>query len=423
MKMLKKVTAILLALAFIFTLSACHPKDEVAISAGDYKITSAMYSYFLVLADSEAKNLINNDDKIDTEAKGFSYLKQKIGDKTYEEYVKETALNSCLRYMALEKICKEKKYELDKEEKKNWQSTAQYYWNYSLGGVMLENGVAYSTYEKIMLNDALYNLYFDKTYGKDGEKAVSDADIKKGMENNYTAVYMITHDYSKEKEPKVEDIQKKLQKYVDMFKEGKTYDEVLKAYNADNGVNDSTSSTTSSTTTSSGNSSTTTSTTSSDKNSSTTTSTTSSDKNSSTTTSTTSSDKDSSTTSSTTSSQKEEEKKPVDSNIKLLTKYEETYTAGSTYFKKYADVAKLEKDGAALIHDEDAKTFYIVVKKDINEDPYYLDTLTEEIIYLLKSDEYDKFIEDTYKALDYTVNDYAVNQFKVKNIFDGSQAQ
>ncbi len=397
MKMLKKVTAILLALAFIFTLSACHPKDEVAISAGDYKITSAMYSYFLVLADSEAKNLINNDDKIDTEAKGFSYLKQKIGDKTYEEYVKETALNSCLRYMALEKICKEKKYELDKEEKKNWQSTAQYYWNYSLGGVMLENGVAYSTYEKIMLNDALYNLYFDKTYGKDGEKAVSDADIKKGMENNYTAVYMITHDYSKEKEPKVEDIQKKLQKYVDMFKEGKTYDEVLKAYNADNGIKDSTSSTTSSTTTSSGNSS--------------------------TTTSTTSSDKNSSTTSSTTSSQKEEEKKPVDSNIKLLTKYEETYTAGSTYFKKYADVAKLEKDGAALIHDEDAKTFYIVVKKDINEDPYYLDTLTEEIIYLLKSDEYDKFIEDTYKALDYNVNDYAVNQFKVKNIFDGSQAQ
>ncbi len=415
MKMFRKLTALLLALAVMLTLAACHPKDEVAISVGDYKITSAMYSYFLTLADSEAKTLINNDEKIDTKAKGFSYLKQKIGDKTFEEYVKEAALNKCLRYITLEKLCAEKKYELDKETKEGWQSTAQYYWTYSLGGVMQENGVSYATYEKMMLNDALYNLYFDKTYGKDGEKAVSDADIKKGMEDNYTAVYMINHDYSKEEKPDVEAIKKKLDKYVEMFKEGKTYEEVLKAYNDENGVKDnnssSTNSSTTTSTTSSGNSSTT-----SSGNSSTT-STTSSD-NSSTTTSTTTS-----TTSSTTSSDKEEEKKAEDANIKVITKYEETYTTGSTYFKKYIDVAKLEQDGAVLVHDEDSKIFYIVQKKDITKDPYYLETLTEEIIYMLKSDEFDKFLKDTAKGLDYEENSYATDRFKVKNIYDGSQAQ
>ena len=59
MKTLKKALAIVLAVVFVLSLAACHPKDEVAISAGDYKITSAMYSYFLTMADSEAKNIIN----------------------------------------------------------------------------------------------------------------------------------------------------------------------------------------------------------------------------------------------------------------------------------------------------------------------------------------------------------------------------
>ena len=80
MKMFKKALALILAVVFVFTLAACHPKDEVAISAGDYKITSAMYSYFLTMADAEAKNLINTDEEYDTEAKGFSYYKQKIDD-------------------------------------------------------------------------------------------------------------------------------------------------------------------------------------------------------------------------------------------------------------------------------------------------------------------------------------------------------
>ena len=105
-------------------------------------------------------------------------------------------------------------------------------------------------------------------------------------------------------------------------------------------------------------------------------------------------------------------------NVERLTDGEIKLAPGTMY----GSLAKMEKDAVSLIHDEDAKVFYIVVKKDINEDPYYLETLTEEIIYLLKGDEYDKFLDDTAKALDYTVNDYAVNQFKVKKIYDGSEA-
>lgn len=403
MKTLKKALALLLAVVFVLSLAACHPKDEVAISSGDYKITSAMYSYFLTMADSEAKSLINSSEDYDTEAKNFSYYKQKIDDKPFETYVKDLALENCLRYITLEQICKEAELKISDEDKEGWESTADYYWNYAYGPVLSENGVGFETYKKIFMNDALYNEYFEYTYGKDGAKAVDAESIKKALGENYTAVYMITHDYSKEEKPDVEKISASLEKYVTALKDGKAFADVLAEYNKDN-KKETSSSTTSSTTTSSSNSSVTTSTTSSD--------------NSSTTTSTTTS-----TTSSTTSSeQKEEEKKPQDSNITILTKYEDTYTGEATFFEKYADVEKLQADEVALIHDEDAKAYYIVVKKDVNADEYYLEALTDEILYLLKADEYDKFLKDTAGKLEYEVNNYAINQFKVKKIYDGSEA-
>ena len=389
MKMFKKAIALMLAVVFVLTMAACHPKDEVALSSGDYKITSAMYSYFLTMADSEAKSLINSDDKYDTKAKGFSYYKQKIDDKPFETYVKDKAIESCLRYIVLEKLSKEAELKISDEDKKGWESTAEYYWNYAYGPVLMMNGVGYETYKKIFMNDALYSEYFDYTYGADGEKAISTEDIKKAMGENYTAVYMITHDYSKEEKPDVEAISKSLDKYVTSLKDGKAFKDVLADYNKDN-KKETSSNTTSSTTTSS-----------------------TSSNNSSTTTSTT-------TSSTTSSDNKEEEKKPKDSDITILSKNEDTY--GATYFAKYADVEKLKADEVALIHDEDAKAYYIVVKKDINADEYYLDDLTDEIRYLLKSDEFDKFLKDTASKLDYEVNKYAINQFKVKKIYDGSEA-
>ncbi len=395
MKNFKKAIAILLAIVFALSLTACHQKDEVAVSSGDYKVTSAMYSYFLVMADSEAKSVIDANDEIDTSAKNFSYYKQKIEDKPYETYVKDLAMEKCLNYITLAKLCDEAEVKLDKETKEGWQSTAEYYWNYSYGSVMLQNGVAYSTYEKIMLNDALYSLYFDHLYSEGGEKAVDAESVKAALGKHYAAVYMITHDYSEEKEPDVDAMKADLEKYVTSLKNGEDFATVLATYKNDKGIKDESSSTTSSTTTSSTTSS---------------------------TTETSSADASSDSTSSTTSSEeKEEEKKPVDANVTILTDYEETYSGEATNFAKFETVSKMELGAVELIQDTDAKAFYIVVKKDVNTDPYYLESLTDEILYLLKSDEYDKFLKDTAGKLNYDVSNYAINQFKVKKINDGSE--
>lgn len=376
MNILKKTVAILLTAVFVFSLSACHPKDEVAISSGDYKITSAMYSYYLVMADADAKQLINSSDEYDTKADGFKYTDQTIEGKKYTDYVKEKALEGCLRNITIAKLCDEAGLKLDKEKQDEWKNTAQYYWNYAYGAVFEQNGIAYSTYEKLLLNEALYNAYFDYLYLEGGEKEMAKADIQTNLDKHYSAVYIITHDYSDEEKPDLDKIKQDLEKYKKLFEKGKTYDEVKAQYDADQKAESDSSNPSSST---------------------------------------------DSTSSTTSSDSKEEEKKPADKNIVILTDNEDTNSGEASYFEKYSEVAKMKEGEVALIADSDNKVVSIVVKKNINADAYYFDTLSGEIVYMVNGEGFDSFLKDEAKKIDYTVNDYAVNQFKVKKIKDGSE--
>ena len=131
MKKIKSFIAMLLVIVLALSFTACHEKGEVAITAGDYKITSAMYSYYLMLADSEAKQIINEDtEKYDTSAKGFSYFKQEIEGKKFETYVKELAIKKCITAIAYQKICDEKGLKLDDKTIENAENSVAYYWNY-----------------------------------------------------------------------------------------------------------------------------------------------------------------------------------------------------------------------------------------------------------------------------------------------------
>lgn len=423
MKIFKKAVALLLCVAFIFTLAACHGKDEVAISSGDYKITSAMYSYYLVIADGEAKKKV--DESADTKAEGFSYYKQTIDGKKFEDYVKDLALEKCLYHITLQKLADETGVKLDDEATKGYKSTAEYYWNYGYSTVMLENGVAFSTYEKIMLNDALYALLFEDKYGEKGKEAISDKDIAAALSDNYAGVYMLSIDYSDDEKADTAKLKEELKTYQERLDKGEDFAKVKADFDAaqkakeeaeKNNSSSTGSSSKTDSTSSTGSSSKTDSTSSAESSSKTdsTSSTESSSKNDS------SSDKSSSTT--TSSEEKEEEPKPEDANISVLTSYEDTYSGAATYFEKFANVKKLEQGKTEIIDDGENKVMYLVMKKDVTKDKYYLDELTDEIRYLLKGDTFDKFLEDYSSKLEYTVNDYAIGQFKVKKIYDGTKA-
>ena len=362
MKVLKKTAALILAAVFMLSLVGCHPKDEVAISSGDYKITSAMYSYYLVMADSEAKNVINTSDDYDTSASGFSYYKQEIDGKKYETYVKDLALENCLKHIAYEKLCDDNKLELDEEALTNAESQADYYWNYyGYSTVFAENGVGYETYKKIMVNSALGDLYFKSLYDKGGTKEVSADDIQKTLDENYAAAYILSKDYSTEEKPNVDALKADLEKYKTRLEAGEDFTAV---YNEFNDIKEEESKQEETETTDS------------------------------------------------------KEPAPVDDKISIVGS-EDTGVA----FTLFDEVKELAVDTVSILHDEEAKCLYVVVKKDINADSYYRDEyLNSDILYFIKGEEFEKDIKAYADKLDYDLSNYAINQFKVKKIYDGTEA-
>lgn len=374
MKTLKKIIALVLAVAMICCLAACHPKDEVAISSGEYSLTSAVYSYYLLMADSEAKQKVD-EAKGDTNATP-NYYKETVDGKPYEQYVREAALDACKQYLAREKMCAEAGVKLSAEQNSNIELNAETYWSTYGYSTMLEpNGISLSTYIKILKNESLYSLYFEQLYGKDGDREIPADDMNKYFTEHYAAVWMpVEHDYSSTENADPEQLIAEYETYKAMLENGATFDEVTTAYKGETSSEDTSSTDASSKADSSADSS-------------------------------------SETSSEDTSS---EEKAPKDKNVTILTDNENSYEA--TVFAKFSDVKALEVGKAAIIHDADNKKIYVVMKKDFSSDEYYTDQLDIEARQAQKSDELDAELDKLKAALEIDVNDYAIKQFKIKKI-------
>jgi len=93
MRLIKRIGAIICALAILMSFAGCHKKDEIAVTVGDVEFTSAYYMCALVMADSEARNEVYEDlsdeEKTSDEV---DYFSKKIDGKKYKTWVKDTAI-------------------------------------------------------------------------------------------------------------------------------------------------------------------------------------------------------------------------------------------------------------------------------------------------------------------------------------------
>ncbi len=402
MKTLKKLSALLLAIVMIFCVAACHPKDEIAVSAGDIEITSAMYSYYLVMADMEAQNIITSDEKIDTTAKDFDFHKQTIEGKPYDEYVKELALNNCLKAIAYQKLCRDNKVELSTDAIAQADYNAQYDWyyygynygyQYGYGDFLPLNGVGFNTYNEVVKINYYGDAYFMHLYDKGGEKEVADADIQKSMDENYAAVYLIAEQYT---DDTLESLKTKLTKYIERLNNGEEFKTIYDEHNKteeDKKEEDKKEE-------------------SEDKKEE------SEDKTEESKDETTSEDKKDEADDDKKEEDKEEEPKAKDELISIVGSDK---TESNRTFSKFTEIKAMKNDEVKLMDDSENKILYLVVKKDINADTYYKEHLLKsEILYLIKGDEFKTIVDDCIKTLDYNVSKFAINQFKVKKINYGA---
>lgn len=378
MKTIKRIIAVILVLALGICLVACHPKDETAVSLGDIKITSAMYSYYLMMADMEAQNRVS-ESGVDMTAKNFDIYKQEIDGKKYVDFVEELALNNCKKAIAYMKLCKDAGLTLDDVSISNASQTAMYYWYYSgYSSILPLNGINYETFVEINKINYYGDIYFKHLYDKGGDKEIPEADIMSTMEENFVAAYLIQKQYT---DATLEEIKTKFQGYKERLEKGEDFKTINEEFEKSEQPED----TTSSTTTSSGDASSNT----------------------------------SSNTSSGATSSEDDTPKAKDELIQIKGS-KETEDSGY-YFAKFDDLKAMALDEVKLIEDTENKVLYLAIKKDIKADSYYREELLEStLLYLIKGDEFEEMIKTYTLELEVEVNKFAIGQFKVKKINYGT---
>lgn len=213
MKNIKKITALFLAVLMVVSLCACAsmPKSNKAewgykTSTEEYPI--GVYIYSLFSAYNQAYSVISQaqGDKFDAEASILdisSTFDEADGEMVCRDWVLKEADYITKNLIALDEEIAKNNIQLDAEvvesayeqARKDW-NLGSYYEEYVAYGYaatpykgMLEPfGVSFdSFYQSSYLASVKQNAIFDFYYGKGGEKAVADSEMKDYFEDNYTS--------------------------------------------------------------------------------------------------------------------------------------------------------------------------------------------------------------------------------------------
>lgn len=247
MKTLKKALALVLVCCALLTMSACHGKDEVALTIDGIEIKSGVYLAAMIFADMEARNTV--DQTLQEQAQNgasvpaeIDYSEQKIGETPYEDYVKQETLRFCKEYAVLKKLAAEKKITLTHDELATAKYYAQYMWS-SYAELMENNGVAYSSFEEYYLySDTAYqswgyfttykSKYFDSLYNEKGSKEVDKETLTKEMTEHYLLANTLSAkitEKSTDEEIKAE--KAKLEKLKERIEKGEEFSKIYYEYN------------------------------------------------------------------------------------------------------------------------------------------------------------------------------------------------
>ncbi len=230
MNTLKKIAAILLVFVMLFTFAACHPKDEVALTVDDVKITSALYMYALITADGEARSKVD-ETKEDTETE-VDYYKEKIDDKKFETWVKDRAIELCKDLAANEIKFKEAKLSLTEEQEAEVAQYVDYYWSYYGYQALYEtNGVSKETFSRAFKSSYYLNEYFLSIYGEKGTNPVSKDEVTKTMDENFVTANVLSVSLAELKtDAEKADAEKKFNDYLARLKKGEEFGKIYNEY-------------------------------------------------------------------------------------------------------------------------------------------------------------------------------------------------
>ena len=355
MKFLKNAAIIMLVAILCLGCTACHPKNEVAVTVGEYEFTSGYYLCTLIFADMEARGKVDEklaEDKDYDATKEVNYLKQKIDKKDFSEWVKDTAMDNLKLIANYKAECKKADLKLDDEKTANAEYMAEYYWSsYGYASLFEPNGVSAATFKEYMKDSYYSDLYFQHIYGAEGEKAISADDVRNTISSKFALANILEVSFAEMQDADKTAAKDKFAAYEKELREGKrTFEEIYKEHNQ---IKDEEATETTDT----------------------------------------------------------QEKKPLDEYASLIGNEDTNYASD-----RFEEIAALKVDEIKLITLEEDAGLLLVVKKDVIADPYYIESLDSDARYIIAGDGFEEDMKKAADKLDTKVNDYAVDRLKVKNI-------
>lgn len=385
MKFTKRAVAALIAAILALTMVGCHEAKEIVASYDDIEITGGMYLAMLLEADGAARTLADEQNEGDAAIEDYGKIQIKNDGKVvdYYDYVNDEAKKLIRQYVATETLAKKYKVTLSDEDKTGLEAYVSYLWDsYGYGVMYEENGVNRASYTEYMRNNAyLRGNLFGAIYGKDGKTPVTEEELKKYMNDNYCIANVIEEKLSNTDEngntttlteDEAKDLLEKLNTYADRLTKGDADFETI--YHEHTG----------------------------EENNHEEEGTTAADEKTD--------DKDADKeTEETTEETEEAPTAPLDSHATLLSSKETGNESAN-----FDEIYKMKAGEVKVIEGEDSYT--LVVKGDINADPYYINNLDETLRQLIKGDEFNKMLDEEGGKLDIKFNDGEISYLSPKKI-------
>ncbi len=189
---IKKAVAVILILCMCASFAACYSEDNLwAAKNENATLPIGGYIYYLASGYSEAQPLIADDVEV---------LNGVIDGQSAKDYIKQKALDYTKTFFYIADKFVEYGFEIDEEAQTTITSSTDSMWSYYQPS-MEAMGVSKESFnEAYSVFNHKYNEVFYYTYGPDGDKSLSDDEIRKYYEEENFSYEQISFPITKTNE-------------------------------------------------------------------------------------------------------------------------------------------------------------------------------------------------------------------------------
>lgn len=189
MSIFKKVSAFLTAVGIAAACTGCSD-TTYGMTVDGVKIPAGIYIYYANSSYGNALSMIaeENPDLDTTDKKAVKAAT--VEGVPVLQWIQDKTTELCVNYVAVEAKFDELGLELDDEAENTIDSMMDYYWA-GYEESMIKNGVSEESFRKILVSSYKSEEIFDYYYGIDGEKGVTEEQLKEYyLENNIRTQYV-----------------------------------------------------------------------------------------------------------------------------------------------------------------------------------------------------------------------------------------